>query len=156
VTIDADGQHDPACVPQLIAALQAADVVIGTRERRGSHMPVHRRASNAMSAAAVSVCTGRRVADSQSGYRALRADVLRRVMARGDRYEYETDFLIAAARAGLRIACVPVPTIYGAPSHFRALRDSARVLRTIARHLGILARQMVVRATVGATPATAK
>ena len=119
-------------------------------------MPVHRRASNAVSALAVSVCTGRRVADSQSGYRALRADALRRVTSTGDRYEYETDFLIAAARAGLRIECVPVPTIYGAPSHFRALRDGARVLRTIARHLGILAGQLVVRATAGATPAPAK
>lgn len=135
LTIDADGQHDPACAPRLLAALGEADVVIGVRERRGSAMPVHRRVSNAVSAAAVSACMGLRLADSQSGYRALRADVLARVAPVGDRYEYETDFLIQAARQGLRIACVSVPTIYGAPSHFRVLRDAARVARTICRQV---------------------
>lgn len=156
LTIDADGQHDPACAPRLLAALDGADVVIGTRERRGSTMPVHRRASNAISAAAVSVCVGRRVADSQSGYRAMRADVLRRVAATGDRYEFETDFLIAAARSGLRIVSVPVPTIYGAPSHFRPVRDSARVVFTIARHLRTAARGAGTRSVGGAMPVAAK
>jgi glycosyltransferase involved in cell wall biosynthesis len=135
LTIDADGQHDPACAPALLAALGRADVVIGTRERRGSTMPIHRRVSNAVSAAAVSACAGQRLADSQSGYRALRAGVLARVAPAGDRYEYETDFLIQAAREGLRITCVPVPTIYGAPSHFREFRDAARIVRTICRRL---------------------
>jgi glycosyltransferase involved in cell wall biosynthesis len=135
LTIDADGQHDPACAPQLLAALTDADVVIGTRERRGSAMPMHRRVSNAVSAAAISACAGLRLADTQSGYRAMRAAVLARVAPTGDRYEYETDFLIQAARDGFRIACVPVPTIYGAPSHFRELRDAARVVRTICRRL---------------------
>jgi glycosyltransferase involved in cell wall biosynthesis len=135
LTIDADGQHDPACAPRLLAALHDADVVIGARERRGSAMPLHRRVSNAVSAAAINACAGLRLADSQSGYRALRAGVLARVAPAGDRYEYETDFLIQAAREGLRIACVPVPTIYGAPSHFRALRDAARVAGTICRRL---------------------
>jgi glycosyltransferase involved in cell wall biosynthesis len=135
LTVDADGQHDPACAPRLLAALSGADVVIGARERRGSAMPVHRRVSNAVSAAAVSACMGLRLADSQSGYRALRADVLARVAPVGDRYEYETDFLIQAARQGLRIVCVAVPTIYGAPSHFRVLRDAARVIGTICRQV---------------------
>lgn len=135
LTVDADGQHDPVCAPRLLAALSDADVVIGTRERRGSTMPLHRRLSNAVSAVAIGVCMGRRLADSQSGYRAMRATVLTTVAAVGDRYEYETDFLIQAARLGLRIACVAVPTIYGAPSHFRELRDAARVMRTICRGL---------------------
>ncbi len=135
LTIDADGQHDPACAPRLLAALLDADVVIGARERRGSTMPVHRRLSNAVSAVAISLCMGRRLADSQSGYRAMRAVVLASVAPTGDRYEYETDFLIQVARLGLRITCVAVPTIYGAPSHFRELRDAARVVRTICRGL---------------------
>ena len=72
--------------------------------------------------------------DAQSGYRAMRRDVLERVHATGDRYEYETEFLIEAARAGYRIASVGVPTMYGAPSHFRAWNDSMRVVRAIWRH----------------------
>lgn len=134
LTIDADGQHAPSAAPALLAALDDADVVIGSRSRTSTAMPLRRRLSNALSSAAISRCAGCALPDTQSGYRAIRADVLRRVRPEGDRYEYETDFLIRAARAGLRIACVPVPTIYGAPSHFRELRDAMRVIHTIWRH----------------------
>lgn len=133
VTIDADGQHDPAAAPTLVAALTAADIVIGARRREG-RMPLGRRLTNRMSAAAVSHCTGQRVPDSQSGFRALRAEVIRAVRPAGDRYEFETAFLILAARAGFRIASVPVETLYGAPSHFRLFRDAASVIRTIWNH----------------------
>jgi glycosyltransferase involved in cell wall biosynthesis len=133
ITIDADGQHDPACAPQLLAALDAADIVVGVRARWGSPMPWHRRVSNALSTAAVSACAGRAIADSQSGYRAFRLARIAQLSPTGDRYEYETDLLIQAARAGLRIAWVNVPTIYGAPSHFRPIRDSARIVGTVIR-----------------------
>jgi glycosyltransferase involved in cell wall biosynthesis len=138
MTIDADGQHDPAYAPALFSALARVDVVIGVRKRNGSDMPLYRRLSNAMSSAAVSVATGRRFTDSQSGFRAVRAEVLRRIEPAGDRYEYETDFLIQAARGGWRIGTVPVSTLYGewARSHFRTLGDSARVVWTICRRLG--------------------
>jgi glycosyltransferase involved in cell wall biosynthesis len=138
LTIDADGQHDPAYAPALFSALTRVDVVIGVRKRNGSDMPLYRRLSNALSSAAVSACTGRRFTDSQSGFRAVRAEVLRRIDPAGDRYEYETDFLIQAARGGWRIGTVPVSTLYGewARSHFRTLGDSARVVWTICRRLG--------------------
>jgi glycosyltransferase involved in cell wall biosynthesis len=132
-TIDADGQHDPTYAPRLLAALVDADLVVGVRARCGSAMPWHRRVSNAVSAAVVSACVGRAVADSQSGFRAFRAEPMARLSAVGDRYEYETDVLIQAVRAGLRIAWVAIPTIYGAPSHFRPVRDSARIVRTMLR-----------------------
>ena len=133
LTIDADGQHDPACAGRLVEGLTDADVVVGTRVR-GGHMPVRRRITNALSAAAARRLGGCDVADPQSGFRALRASVIRSVRARGDRYEFETDFLIRAARAGFRIAAVPVPTIYGPPSHFREVRDGLRVVATFWRH----------------------
>ncbi len=133
LTIDADGQHDPSYAPALLAALECADLAVGSRARRGTAMPWPRRVSNALSARLVSACAGRAVPDSQSGFRALRADTLRRLRPAGDGYEFETDMLIRAGRAGLRIACVPIPTIYGAPSHFRPVRDTARIARTIAR-----------------------
>lgn len=134
ITIDADGQHDPAVAPALVAALAHADVVVGIRRRGGTPMPLHRRVSNGLSSWAISCCAGVPLPDTQSGYRAIRAGVLRGVRPAGDRYEFETDFLIRAARAGFRIAGVPVPTIYGAPSHFRPLHDAARVVATIWRH----------------------
>jgi glycosyltransferase involved in cell wall biosynthesis len=134
VTIDADGQHDPAAAPRLVAALGAADVVLGARTRRGSTMPAHRRLSNALSSACVSLAAGCRIPDSQTGYRAFRADALRAVEAHGDRYDYETDLLIRLARRGFRVTAVDVPTIYGSESHFDALRDTAQIARAIWRH----------------------
>lgn len=140
LTLDADGQHDPASAPALLAALADADVVIGARPRSGSRMPMHRRLTNALSSAAVSRCAGCMVPDAQSGFRAIRAEVLRQVRPDADRYEYETEFLIRAARAGYRIAAVPVATIYGAPSHFRSFHDAMLVIRTIWRNRPAAAR----------------
>ncbi len=135
VTIDADGQHSPAVAPALVAALDEADLVIGARPRRGTTMPLHRRASNTLSSAVVSALAGRRIGDSQSGFRAMRATVPATVRAEGDRFDFETDLLVRAARAGFRIAEVTVPTVYeqGRPSHFRNVRDTMYVLRAMAR-----------------------
>lgn len=133
LTIDADGQHDPSAAPVLLAALDRADIVIGARARGGS-MPFGRRLTNRMSASAVGALVGRAVPDVQSGYRALRRVVVERVRGEGDRYEFETDFLIRAYRAGFTVATVPVPVIYGPRSHFRLLTDSMRIVRTIWRH----------------------
>jgi glycosyltransferase involved in cell wall biosynthesis len=133
VTIDADGQHDPTSVPRLVAGLDTADVVVGSRERRGT-MPWGRRVTNALASAAVGAIAGVPVADAQSGFRAIRRAVLLAIDAHGDRYEYETDFLVRALRAGFRVAAVPIPTVYGARSHFRGVRDSVRVVHALWRH----------------------
>jgi hypothetical protein len=134
LTLDADGQHDPAHGPALLAALEGADIAIGCRARRGTAMPLRRRITNALASSVVGHLTGTTVVDSQSGFRAFRRRVALEVQARGDRYEYETDFLIRAARAGLRIVAVPVSTVYGGRSHFRTLTDSVRIVQTIWRH----------------------
>lgn len=139
VTIDADGQHDPARTPELLDALREADLAIGSRGRDGTAMPIGRRITNALASAAVGRIAGVPVADAQSGYRAGRREVFEAVTPQGDRYEFETEFLIGAVRSGFRVTSVPVPTMYGPPSHFRAVRDSARVVRTIwrLRHAGV-------------------
>ena len=74
------------------------------------------------------------ITDSQSGYRAFRTEVLKNVHAVGDRYDYEQDFLFRAARQGYRFADVPISTVYGAPSHFRAAVDAWRIIRVLWRH----------------------
>ena len=56
---------------------------------------------------------GATVRDSPSGYRAIRAEVLRAVPLTTTRYDLESEQLVKAARRGFRIAHVTVPTIYG-------------------------------------------
>lgn len=135
VTLDADGQHDPAYAPLLVGALSAADLVVGARARLGTAMPLQRRLSNFLATAAIGAVSGCRIDDTQSGFRAMRLAVLDGVDPPGDRYEFETELLIAAARAGFRIRCVSVPTIYrGTASHFAGVRDTVRIARAIWRH----------------------
>jgi glycosyltransferase involved in cell wall biosynthesis len=134
LTIDADGQHEPASAPALVGALGRAHLAIGVRARGGSPMPAGRRVTNALASRAMSAFAGSELPDAQSGFRAFRREVLETVVAVGERYEYEADFLLRAARAGYVIANVPVATVYGAPSHFRPVQDSLLVIRTIWRH----------------------
>jgi glycosyltransferase involved in cell wall biosynthesis len=134
LTIDADGQHDPASAPALLDALTRSDVAIGTRARSGTAMPIGRRLTNHLASSAVSAIAHTSIADPQSGFRAFRRLVLEQVKGVGQRYEFETDLLIRAAAAGFRIVDVPVATSYGAHSHFRPLADSLSVVRTIWRH----------------------
>lgn len=134
LTVDADGQHDTNDAPTLLAALQDADVVIGVRQRCGSAMPLARRFTNRASALAMSACAGATLPDPQSGYRAIRRSVLEQIVPVGERYEYECDLLLQAARSGYRIVGVPVRTIYGPPSHFQSLDDTRLVVGAIWRH----------------------
>lgn len=133
VTLDADGQHDPEYAPSLVSALRHADLVLGARTRAPC-MPIARRATNALASAAARRLTGMVLPDTQSGYRAMVRSLVERIEARGDGYEFETDFLFRAARAGCRIASVPVPTRYGAHSHFRPIADGVSVVRTFWAH----------------------
>ena len=134
LTIDSDGQHDPAFAPAIVAALDRADIAIGTRDLSGQAVPKHRRIANMISSAATRAVSGGKVRDSQSGYRAFKAEVLRKVDAIGDRYEYETDLIIRAARAGFTTVNVPISTIYGSPSYFREFRDAWLVIKVLWRH----------------------
>jgi glycosyltransferase involved in cell wall biosynthesis len=141
LTIDSDGQHDAAFAPAIVGALDHADIVIGTRDLSGKAVPKHRRIANMISSAATRAVSGGKVRDSQSGYRAMKAEVLRKVSAVGDRYEFETDFIIRAARSGFTTVNVPISTIYGSPSYFREFRDAWLVIKVLWRHrAGVLKR----------------
>lgn len=130
--VDADGQHPPALLPDLLAALAEADVVIGDRSRDRANMPWVRRMTNSSSNALLSLVLRRRIRDAQCGMRAFRTSALERVPFVDGRFEAETRHLKASLRAGLRVAWVPIPAIYdGSSSAFRPVRDGARIIAAI-------------------------
>jgi hypothetical protein len=134
LTLDADGQHDPARAPELLHALDRFDVVIGSRDGDRTGMPWIRRATNSVMTRIVSALARHRIADTQSGYRAVRADVLRSVRPRSSRFEYESEFLIEAGRKGFSFGAVAIPTLYNAPgSHIDPFRDTLRFFRLVFR-----------------------
>ena len=134
LTIDSDGQHDPAFAPSIVAALAKHHIAIGTRDLSGEQVPKHRRIANYLSSSATRLVSGGAVRDSQSGYRAIRREVIDEVQAEGDRYEFETDFIIRAAHAGFTITNVPISTIYGPQSYFREFHDAMRVIGVLWAH----------------------
>ena len=136
LALDADGQHDVEAAPGLIAALADSDLVIGSREADRTGMPWLRRKTNDVTTWWTSYLAGQRIPDSQSGYRAIKAPVLRAVHPVSRRFEYESEFLVRAARQGFRIGQAPIPTLYNAPgSHIHPVRDTVRFVRLVLRLL---------------------
>jgi glycosyltransferase involved in cell wall biosynthesis len=123
--VDADGQHDPADLPALLAAARAgADFVIGSRLKDVASMPAKNYWANTIGDKVLARMTGLPVEDGQSGYRVIAARLLRGVHLRAERYSIENEILIKAAPRVARFASVPVRTIYGARSHYRPFRDT--------------------------------
>ena len=135
LTLDADGQHDPTCAAELLQGLDGSDVVIGSRDKDRTGMPWLRRATNTVTTWFVSRLAGREIQDSQSGYRAIRAEVLASVRPISQRFDYESEFLIGAGRQGFHITSTPIPTLYNAPgSHIDPIRDTIRFVQLVLRH----------------------
>jgi len=114
VTLDADGQHDPAEIPKFLAAFDAtgAELVVGARSF--GDMPFIRRISNSFGRHAFSWALGREVRDNQSGYRLIHRRLLE-VLLRGEEmgYEFEMEMIVTCVEQDMRLEWVPIRTIYG-------------------------------------------
>ncbi|MFH1312172.1 MAG: glycosyltransferase family 2 protein [Candidatus Eisenbacteria bacterium] len=114
ITLDADGQHSPQEIPKLLECWlkDNSDIVIGTRKRDLKQMPILRIFTNTVSTWLVSLSAGRRIPDSQSGYRLLTRQVIDTVKTTSRGYGAESEILIKAAAKGLSIGSAPISTIY--------------------------------------------
>ncbi len=133
VTLDADGQHEPRDLKLFFSAVAAAphDVHVGVRDFSGAHVPRSSRFGRAFSNFWVRVHTGRRVGDSQSGFRAYPVPVLTGLPLRETRYAFEVEVLVKAAWAGVALRDVRVGVHYPPHaervSHFKAFQDNLRI-----------------------------
>jgi glycosyltransferase involved in cell wall biosynthesis len=112
VQVDADGQHDPAQIPELVAALSDASVVIGARFAGAGDYQVHgpRRWAMSILARSLSRVAKSPLTDTTSGFRAADRSAIA-LFAQHYPAEYLGDTvesLVIACRAGLRITQVPV------------------------------------------------
>ncbi len=103
VTLDGDGQNDPADIPGMLAALQTHDVVCGVRARRADSWV--RRASSRVGNAYRRCFTGDTLRDSGCAMRVLRAEVLKEVPVFNGMHRFLPTLLIIA---GWRVGEVPV------------------------------------------------
>ncbi len=132
LTLDADGQHDPADAPKLIAAMASGnyDVVIGSRMDNLQKMPAHRVLSNVMTSRLLSLRIGQKLDDSQSGFRLITREAISGVSPQCTRFDFESELLIKFGQAGYRIGFVPVQTKYpGDADSAMKLQDVFRFIR---------------------------
>jgi dolichol-phosphate mannosyltransferase len=112
--MDADLSHDPRQLPDLIAATDRADVVIGSRYVPGGaivNWPRRRQLLSRFANIYIRVVTRMNARDCTSGYRCWRREALASLRLEGfasDGYSYLVEMLFVAARAGCRIAEVPI------------------------------------------------
>ena len=138
VTLDADGQHDPAEIPAFLAVFgeRRPGLIVGRRDF--SEMPPARRASNVLGGVALSVALGRDVPDNQSGYRLIGRELMQAMLPSDELgFEFEVEMIARCIALGLPIDWVPIRTIYaGEPSHiqpWRHFREFLRVTRKARR-----------------------
>lgn len=112
--MDADGSHQPAQLPDLLAALRGADLVIGSRWIPGGSVvnwPWRRRALSVAGNAYTRLLLGIPVRDATAGFRVFRRATLERLDLSGVRsqgYVFQADLAFRTLRAGLRVVEVPI------------------------------------------------
>jgi glycosyltransferase involved in cell wall biosynthesis len=135
VTLDGDGQHDPAEIPRFLEAWAAGapDLVVGRRNFRT--MPSSRRLANVLGTLAFSWAVGRRIPDNQSGFRLVSRRLMEATLASDEAgFEFEVEMIVTAIRAGWTIDWVPIRTIYeGQTSHIRPASHLRKFLATARR-----------------------
>ena len=113
VTLDADLQHNPEEIPLLVSQLKNYHIVIGNRLNDVKRMPFQRIMSNKVTSKLLTLKTRQKIVDSQCGFRAYRAEVIKNVHTVKNGYEAESEILIKASRMGYKIGFVNISTIYG-------------------------------------------
>ncbi|MDY6484732.1 glycosyltransferase family 2 protein [Acinetobacter faecalis] len=128
VFMDADGQHDPADIPKLLAEINKGyDLVVGARQK-GSQASVGRGIANKFYNNLATYMTEHKVEDLTSGFRAVRAEKFREfIYLLPNGFSYPTTSTMAFFRAGYSICYVPIHASQRiGKSHIKPLRDSIR------------------------------
>ncbi|MGV7220114.1 MAG: glycosyltransferase family 2 protein [Nitrospinales bacterium] len=143
LTLDGDGQHAPEDIQSLIEEYKKYpnELIVGLRVGRDSSAPPIRYFANQFANFWISWAAGRRIPDSQCGFRIYPVSLLRKLQGKSNEYRgfvFESEVLIDAARLGFGIRPAPVRTIYKEgrrKSHFRPVADSTSITLMVAKKL---------------------
>ena len=133
ITLDADAQHAPEDIPRFLPLLERNDwtLVVGVRDFSVPNVPDRSKFGRAFSNFWFLVETGKKISDSQSGFRAYPLKYVSQIRCRSLHYTFETELLTRCMWAGLELAEAPISTRYDPPgeriSHFHPFRDNWRM-----------------------------
>ena len=135
--LDGDGQHLPEEIGHFLdaAAQEEASIYLGNRMHDTASMPLVRLATNRIMSALIGRICGQPIPDSQCGFRMIHREILPSLFCPSNSYDYETEMLLIASKAGHRIVSVPISTIYASEkSKIQPVRDGVRFLKLLARY----------------------
>jgi glycosyltransferase involved in cell wall biosynthesis len=139
VTADADRQHAVTDILSVADELMKnpRNVVLGSR-RFDTSVPLRNRFGNAVSRYVYRSLIGLNLGDTQTGLRGIPRWLMELCLGiRADRYEFETEQLLIIQASRVPVQEIPIETIYidsNRNSHFRPLRDSARIYFALLRY----------------------
>jgi glycosyltransferase involved in cell wall biosynthesis len=146
VTLDGDGQHDPAEIPGFLGAYARrtvggapTELIVG--QRHFSAMPPVRRVANVLGTVVLSAALGRWIPDNQSGYRLIGRRLMNAMLdSREDGFAFEVEMIAMCLRERWPVNWVPIRTIYADETshiqsgrHLREFLDVTRRARRIAK-----------------------
>jgi glycosyltransferase involved in cell wall biosynthesis len=136
VTIDADLQHLPEEIPRFFESEIKADIYIGTRNLKSPDMPIDRKLTNNLTSLIISLFSGRRIRDTQSGYRMLSIEILKGMNIESIGYDFESEQLFQAGALNTTIDEIPISTVYAdSLSYINPLLDTLRFIKLIWRRI---------------------
>jgi glycosyltransferase involved in cell wall biosynthesis len=138
VTIDADGAHSAKEIPDIITPIfHGADIVAGSRfSGRGKESTsTLNRIGNLLFNTTIMVFTGKRITDSQTGFRAFKKEVLQKLMLTSSGYEIETEITVKGLRNGFTFLEKPITCEKRKHdvSKLRILSDGSRILKALLK-----------------------
>jgi glycosyltransferase involved in cell wall biosynthesis len=139
VTADADGQHAVNDILKVANELRSVptQAILGARDFKG-HVPLRSKIGNTVSRYVYRLLTGLKLSDTQTGLRGIPRRLMELSLAiRSNRYEFETEQIIAAKTAGFEFKEVPILTVYlddNRGSHFNPILDSFRIYFVLLRY----------------------
>ncbi|MEO8379233.1 MAG: glycosyltransferase family 2 protein [Acidobacteriota bacterium] len=138
ITLDADGQHLPSEIPKFLAERERgkADLIIGGRAHLFGQMLPRRRNANRFSAWCIAQCSGLTITDSQSGFRLYSAGLMQGPKLHANGFDMESEVIVRAGRGGFRVVTIPIELGFVdglATSHYKPLKDTLRIARTVTR-----------------------
>ena len=143
ITMDGDGQHNPADALKLLTTFRQHPnrIVIGARLHDRSQFPIARYYANRIACFWISWAAGHPIADSQSGFRVYPLQVINLALegkVKGHRFTFESEILIEAAKRSLTTLAVSIAGVYpkdARPSHFRPVIDISKIVLMVAGQL---------------------
>ncbi|MDO5665327.1 MAG: DUF2062 domain-containing protein [Bacteroidia bacterium] len=133
ITLDADGQHFPEDIPVFLEEIEKTPdaLLVGARNLQADNMPGKNTFANKFSNFWFRIETGKKMQDTQSGYRLYPLEKTKNLKLFTGKYEFELEIIVQSAWCGIDVRNIPIRVYYPPEeervSHFHPWRDFTRI-----------------------------